>query len=156
MDAKMSLSRREVAVVSDPSSTKFTYDDLASFPEDGKRHELVDGEHYVTPAPNTRHQRISMRLTRALLLHLEKHPVGELLAAPFDVVLSDLDVVEPDLLFVSSENLQRITDKNAQGPPDLVIEVLSESSRKHDEVRKRKLYDQIGRASCRERVYGLV
>ena len=131
-------------MASNSSSTKLTYEDYLTFPNDGRRHELVEGEHFVTPAPNTKHQRIVGRLFFELQTHLRAHPSGEVLLSPYDVVLSDLDVVEPDLVYVGRENQNRITEANLQGPPDLAVEVLSESNRRHDEVTKRKLYERAG------------
>ena len=84
------------------STAKLTYDDFLLFPDDGQRHELIDGEHYVTPSPVIRHQVLSRRLTEALLNYLGEHPVGELFYAPLDCVFSDFDIVEPDLLLVVS------------------------------------------------------
>jgi Uma2 family endonuclease len=127
-----------------PHHVKFTYEDYLLFPEDGKRHELIDGEHFMTPAPSTKHQRILGNLFLAFGTFLKEHKIGEIFVAPCDVVLSDLDVVEPDLLFISSGRSSIITEKNVQGPPDLVIEILSESTRKTDEVIKRKLYEGHG------------
>ncbi|MFY9270816.1 MAG: Uma2 family endonuclease [Candidatus Manganitrophaceae bacterium] len=126
------------------NKVKFTYEDYLLFPDDGKRHELIDGEHYVTPAPSTKHQRISRKLLIAFGNFLELHKIGEVFYAPCDVVLSDLDVVEPDLLFVSSGRASIITEKNIQGPPDLVLEILSDGTRKTDKIIKRKLYEQHG------------
>jgi Uma2 family endonuclease len=123
---------------------KFTYEDYLLFPDDGKRHELIDGEHYVTPAPKTKHQKISVNLTTAIATFLKHQKIGEIFAAPCDVVLSDLDVVEPDLLFVSSARASIITEKNIQGAPDLVVEILSDGTRKTDEIIKRKLYEGHG------------
>ena len=123
---------------------KFTYEDFLLFPEDGKRHELIDGDHFVTPAPSTRHQRISLRLATAIEVFLKDHPVGELFVAPCDVVLSNVHVVKPDLLFIASSRLAIITERNIQGPPDLVVEILSDNTRKTDEVIKRKLYERVG------------
>jgi len=123
---------------------KFTYEDFLLFPDDGKRHEIIDGDHFVTPAPTTRHQRISLKLSTAIEVFLKGHPVGELFVAPCDVVLSDVDIVEPDLLFVSSGHQSIITERNIQGSPDLVVEILSDSTRKTDEVSKRKLYERYG------------
>jgi Uma2 family endonuclease len=123
---------------------KFTYEDFLLFPEDGKRHELIDGERYVTPAPKTKHQKISVNLTAAIAIFLKHQKIGDVFAAPTDVVLSDLDVVEPDLLFVSSARASIITEKNIQGAPDLVIEILSDGTRKTDEIIKRKLYERHG------------
>lgn len=123
---------------------KFTYEDYLLFPNDGKRHEIIDGEHYVTPSPSTRHQRILGNLHLAFGNFLKQHKLGEVFVAPCDVVLSDLDVVEPDLLFVSSGRSSIVTEKNIQGPPDLAIEIFSESTRKTDEIIKRKLYERHG------------
>ena len=125
-------------------STKFTYEDYLLFPDDGKRHELIDGDHYITPAPSTKHQRVSGNLFAMIWQFLKEHPIGRVFDALCDVVLSDLDVVEPDLLFISAARASMITEKNIQGAPDLVIEILSESTRKTDEVIKRKLYERYG------------
>jgi Uma2 family endonuclease len=125
-------------------SVRFTYEDFLLFPEDRKRHEIIDGDHYVTPSPNTRHQSVSFKLSAAFAAFLKTHRLGKAFAAPFDVVLSDEDIVEPDLLFVSAARSAIITDKNIQGPPDLVVEILSETSRKTDEIIKRKLYERHG------------
>jgi len=124
------------------ASTKFTYEDFLNFPDDGRRHEIIDGEHYVTPSPNTKHQVVSMNLTRAFILYLERRRIGHVFAAPFDVVLSDLDVVEPDLLYISKERAGILTKAHVRGAPDLVVEILSASTRKTDEVTKRKLYER--------------
>lgn len=126
------------------ASRKFTYQDYLLFPEDGKRHELMDGDHYVTPSPSTKHQRTFGRLFRLLSQHVEETGLGEVLAAPCDVVLSDVDVVQPDVLFVSSARSQIVTEKNIQGAPDLVVEIVSESTRRTDELTKRKLYEKFG------------
>jgi len=127
-----------------PHHVKFTYEDYLLFPSDGKRHELIDGEHFMTPSPSTKHQRILGNLFLAFGTFLKEHKIGEIFVAPYDVVLSDLDVVEPDLLFVSSGRASIITEKNIQGAPDLVVEILSETTRKTDEIIKRKLYERHG------------
>jgi Uma2 family endonuclease len=124
---------------------KLTYDDFLLFPDDGKRHELIDGEHYVTPSPNTRHQRISGRLYLLIGNWLEAHPVGQLFYAPFDVVFSNFDVVEPDLLYMSNARATEIlTVKHVSGVPELVIEIGSPGTRKRDETLKRRLYERTG------------
>jgi Uma2 family endonuclease len=127
-----------------PRSVRFNYDDFLLFPEDGKRHEIIDGDHFITPSPNTKHQRISFKLSAAFADFLTTHRLGEAFAAPYDVVLSDEDIVEPDLLFISAARAAIITEKNIQGPPDLVVEILSAGTRKIDEVVKRKLYERYG------------
>jgi len=121
---------------------KLTYDDFVLFPDDGKRHELIDGEHYVTASPNMRHQQISMNLTLMIGSWLEAHPQGRLFYAPFDVVFSKFDVVEPDVLYVSNERSNVLTAPNVQGAPDLVIEIGSPSTRQRDETIKRRLYER--------------
>ena len=127
------------------SGVKLTYDDFLLFPDDGKRHELIDGEHYVTPSPNTRHQRISGRLHLLIANWLEQHPVGEVFYAPFDVVFSNFDVVEPDLLYMSNERAAAIlTAKHVAGVPEIVIEIGSPGTRKRDETLKRRLYERTG------------
>lgn len=127
-----------------PRSVRFNYDDFLLFPEDGKRHEIIDGDHFMTPSPNTKHQRISFKLSATFADFLTTHRLGEVFAAPYDVVLSDEDIVEPDLLFISTARAAIITEKNIQGPPDLVVEILSAGTRKIDEVVKRKLYERYG------------
>jgi Uma2 family endonuclease len=127
-----------------PDALKLTYDDYQCLPDDGKRHEIIDGEHCVTPAPSTKHQRISGNLFLLLGAHIRRSKAGELFAAPTDVLLSDVDIVEPDLVFIAAERLGMITPRYIQGAPDLVIEIVSETTRRRDEVVKRKLYELYG------------
>jgi Uma2 family endonuclease len=122
-----------------PSGVKLTYDDLVLFPDDGKRHELIDGEHYVTPSPSRKHQRVSFNLSGLLWSHLQQHPVGEADSAPFDVVFSEFDVVEPDIVFISNDRRSAVlTDANMQGAPDLVVEIGSPATRRRDETLKHR------------------
>jgi len=139
-----SSTEREEKMIQSAVVVKFTYEDYLLFPENGNRHELIDGDHFMSPAPRTLHQRILRKLIKAFDSFLEKQKMGEIFLSPTDVVLSDLDVVEPDLLFIASKNSHIITEKNIQGAPDLVVEILSESTRKTDEIIKRKLYEQYG------------
>jgi len=133
-----------VALSPPVSSVKFTYEDFLLFPDDGKRHELLDGDHLMSPAPRTKHQSISHHLSRLIGNFLEQAGRGSIFSAPTDVVLSDFDVVEPDLVYVSGARDAIITEKNIQGVPDLVVEILSESSRKTDEIIKRDIYERCG------------
>lgn len=123
---------------------KFTYEDYVLFPQDGKRHELIDGDHYMTPAPDLKHQAVSSNLHRLLGMHIHAMRLGHLFAAPTDVVLSDQDIVQPDLLFVSTAHSSILTPTHVHGAPDLVVEILSESTRRTDEIVKRKLYERYG------------
>jgi Uma2 family endonuclease len=127
------------------AAVKLTYDDFVHFPDDGKRHELIDGEHYVTPSPNIRHQGILGNLYLLIANWLEEHPIGRVYVAPLDVVLSSLDVVEPDLLYLSNERAaQVITPLHVRGVPELVVEIASKGTRKRDETIKRRLYERAG------------
>lgn len=125
--------------------TRLTYDDFLLFPDDGMRHELIDGEHYVTPAPTIRHQRLLGRLHLAMADHLRAHPsAGEVFVAPLDVVFSTWDIVEPDLLFVAADQTGILTEKNVVGAPALVVEILSPSTRKRDQQLKQRLFEKSG------------
>jgi Uma2 family endonuclease len=127
------------------ADTRLTYDDLLLFPDDGKRHEIIDGEHHVTASPNLRHQDLVGRLHLSIGTFLASRPgTGRLFLAPLDVVLSDYDVVEPDLLFVAADQAAILTPANVQGPPALVVEVLSPSTRKRDAQTKRRLFERMG------------
>ena len=117
---------------------KLTYDDFAKFPDDGQRHELIGGRHYLTPSPVTLHQRIVGRLHASLFAFLESRPIGEVFLARLDVVLSDHDIVEPDLLVVLADQPEIVTPKHVRGAPAIVVEVLSPGTRRHDKVRKRR------------------
>ena len=116
-------------------SAKFTYEDFLNFPSDGKRHEIIGGDHYVTLSPNTKHQTVSLNLTLLMGTYLKHHPIGRVFAAPFDVIFSDLDIVEPDLLYISQQGAGILTDQHVRGSPDLVVEILSPGTRKTDESR---------------------
>ena len=125
-------------------AVNLTYEDYLLLPDDGRRHELIDGEHYVTPSPLTKHQRVVLNLSLILGTFVRKKKLGEVFVSPVDVVLSNRDVVVPDLVYVSKERSTVVTEKNLQGSPDLGVEILSESTRKADEITKRKLYERFG------------
>lgn len=125
-------------------TTKLTYQDYILLPEDGKRYEIVDGDLYMTPAPLTRHQVLVGCLLHLFMTYLEAHPIGAVFCAPCDVVLSDVDVVQPDLLLVLNPGKASITEKNVQGAPDLIIEILSPSTAVRDRALKRKRYEYFG------------
>lgn len=127
-----------------PVDIRLTYDDYSLLPNDGKRYEIIEGELFVTPSPNFLHQSVVTNMTYYLSAFLKDHPLGRVLVSPFDVVFSQLDVVEPDVLYVSKARSSVLTDKNVQGSPDLVIEVLSLSTAKMDRTTKLKLYARFG------------
>ena len=121
-----------------------TYDDYCQIPDDGNRYEVIDGILHMSPSPIVRHQTVLANLTLILGIWNKKKKAGRLLFAPIDVVLSEHNVVQPDILFVSNERASIIGEKNIQGAPDLLIEILSEGHRRHDEMTKRKLYEAHG------------
>jgi Uma2 family endonuclease len=124
---------------------KLTYEDFLLFPDDGQRHELIDGEHYVTPSPNTKHQRVSGNLFLMIGSWLEQHPIGRTFYAPYDVIFSNFDVVEPDLLYLSNERMAEVvTPQHVRGAPEIVIEIGSPGTRKRDETIKKHLYERSG------------
>jgi len=128
-----------------PARRAWTYGNLAALPDDHLRHELIDGEHLVTPSPNTLHQTISLNLVRVLLPYLDRHRLGEVRYAPFDVKLSLFTVLVPDLVYFTSERFARaVNEKHATAPPDLVVEILSPGTRRRDKGRKRAVYDREG------------
>jgi len=126
------------------TDSRLTYDDFLLFPDDGQRHELIDGEHYVTPTPVLRHQRLLGRLHLAVANYLVANPGhGEVLLSPFDIVFSKWDVVEPDLMFIARDQYI-LTEKNIVGAPALVVEILSPSTRKRDQNLKLRLFEKHG------------
>jgi Uma2 family endonuclease len=124
-------------------TTRYTYGDLALFPNDGLRRELIGGELIVSPAPQFRHQDVVMQVAGRLWLYSQEHG-GKACAAPLDVYFTHEDVVEPDVLFIRPEHLDRIEEKFVRSAPDIVVEVSSPSTRHLELVRKRNLYERHG------------
>lgn len=122
---------------------KFTYEDYKHTSDD-KRYELLDGDLITVPSPKMTHQRNTKKLANLLDDFVEDQDLGEVFIAPCDVVLSNTDVVQPDILFVSKERSYIVTDDNIRGAPDLVIEVLSPSTAQRDRTLKRTLYELHG------------
>ena len=129
-------------VVINPT-TKLTYQDYARTPE-GEIWELIDGDQFIPSTPGTAHQSVSIRLGSLLHAFVKGRGLGQVYIAPFDVVLSDLDVVQPDLLFISNERSDIITPANVRGAPDLVVEIRSPSTSSRDWTIKRGLYARYG------------
>lgn len=127
-----------------PERVILTYDDYCQLPEDRNRYELFEGELQVTPSPNTRHQRIVVRLGFLLNGYVQGHQLGEIFVAPYDVLLSDITVVQPDILYVSRERQAIVLPAHVRGAPDLVIEVVSPTTSQRDHQAKRQLYARHG------------
>ncbi len=125
------------------TAIKFNYQDYLQLPED-KRYEIIDGELFMVPSPNEAHQRILLTLTIILLNYVKKNKLGYIYCAPFDVLFSEEDIVQPDIIFVSNENRKIITKDNLKGTPDLLIQILSPGTSKRDLGIKKKLYAKNG------------
>ena len=125
------------------SPIKFTYQDYLLLPED-KRYEIIEGELFMVPAPTPYHQNVSKNLFLLLDNYVEDRNLGKVYYAPIDVILSNENIVQPDILFISKERLSIIGQKNIQGAPDLVIEILSPGTAEKDKILKRKLYARFG------------
>ena len=131
-------------MVTAPPVLKHTYADYCLTPDD-ERYELLDGELVMSPSPRLPHQEICMELGALLHLFVKTRGLGRVYSAPCDVVLSETDVVQPDLLFVANERAHILFDgDNVQGAPDLVVEILSPSTAERDRTVKRALYAQYG------------
>jgi len=120
-----------------------TYEDYLTFPDE-PRLEIIEGEAYVVPAPNRRHQEVLGRLHLRIGHFVEQHGGGAVFFAPFDVVLTDTDIVQPDIVFIADEHLDVLTDANVWGTPSWVVEVLSPSNPSHDRKRKLAAYERTG------------
>jgi Uma2 family endonuclease len=123
---------------------KLTWDDLKNLPEDAGRTEIVDGDLIVSPTPSDRHQEISTALAAAIHPFVKRHKLGKFYGAPVHIVLGEHANFEPDLCFLASGNLHRLQSPVIVGPPDLIIEIISESNRTHDTVVKFQNYERYG------------
>ena len=128
----------------DRSAVKLTYQDYCRIPEDGQRHEILDGEHRVSPAPSTDHQSVLLRLGSQLYTQVESKGLGRVFIAPTDLHLSEVDIVQPDLMVILESNLHIITPTKVKGVPDLVVEALSPSTASHDRKAKKERYRIAG------------
>jgi Uma2 family endonuclease len=127
-----------------PTRALLTYSDYAALPDDGRRYELHQGELSVTPAPGVRHQRVILPLGSQLYEHVRARGLGEVLVAPTDCILSNVTVVQPDILYVATDRQAITSERGIEGAPTLVVEVLSPSTARLDRDRKMKLYAEHG------------
>jgi Uma2 family endonuclease len=118
------------------------YESYAAIPYDGKRHEIIQGEHFVNPAPNIYHQQVSRRIQFQLYTEIELTELGVVIDAPVDVQLTDHDIVQPDLVVITKHRFHIITPTKVKGVPDLIVEILSPSNRDHDLMTKRQAYQR--------------
>lgn len=135
--------RAEPVSQNSPATTKLTYEDYQKSSDDD-RFELLDGALMKSSTPNTAHQSVQAELGWRMAQSVREGRLGHLFFAPTDVVLSRTDVVQPDLLFISSDRVDIITPANIQGAPDLIVEIRSDSTAERDESFKRQLYADCG------------
>jgi Uma2 family endonuclease len=123
---------------------KLTYDDYLVLPNDGLRYEILDGDLEMTPAPSPRHQAVSRNLQRLLDRHVTDNRLGCIYDAPIDVILAPTTIVQPDLLFLAAARQHLVSERAIEGPPDLIVEILSPSTARMDQVAKAALYARFG------------
>jgi Uma2 family endonuclease len=120
-----------------------TVEDYRQLPETGPRYQLIEGDLFMAPAPNRFHQDIVCNLHYQLRAYLEKRRIGALYIAPFDVYIDDINALQPDIVFIASEN-DILTAAGAEGSPDFVVEVLSPKTAHLDRISKRRVYARSG------------
>ena len=123
--------------------TKLTFADYLETSDD-ERYELLNGELILSPSPKEIHQFIAGILYFRIVAIVRERSLGKVYFSPFDVVLSDTNVVQPDILFISNERADIITSDNVQGAPDLVVEILSPATAERDRTVKLDLYATHG------------
>jgi Uma2 family endonuclease len=125
--------------------TRWTYAEFARVPSEGStRHEVIAGELVLTPAPTPRHQRVVARITTLLNGFVEGHALGVVFPGPIDVLFAEGDYLEPDLVFVRRGREAVVSDRGIEGPPDLVVEILSPSTESRDRGLKLDRYRHFG------------
>jgi Uma2 family endonuclease len=126
------------------TATKLTYDDYVKLPDDGNRYEIIDGELFVNPSPVPRHQFIVLNIASVLRDYFRARGGGKVLVSPIDVVFADDRIVQPDVLVIKGDRVAIIGAKNVRGVPHIAVEVLSDGTRRYDEIQKRRLYESAG------------
>jgi Uma2 family endonuclease len=132
-----------MAAVLEKQARRWTYEDYYKL-DDDQRHEIIDGNLLMAPAPTLWHQDWLMNLAVLLRHHILKHKLGRLFIAPVDVVLDDQNTVQPDLVFVSSANVGLLRERAIFGTPDLLVELVSPASARRDRTVKKDLYARFG------------
>jgi Uma2 family endonuclease len=122
---------------------EWTYKDYLNLPDDGRRYEIIEGVLYVSNAPNIDHQFAAFEIAFQIKLFVKEHQLGYVLTAPFEVHLSEkTKPVQPDVLFIKAERWPAPGAKYFEGPPDLIVEVLSPSTRRVDQFIKFRAYEK--------------
>lgn len=121
-----------------------TYEDYLSLPDDRNRYEILEGELVVTPSPTFAHQEVSQNIVHILYSHIKKNSLGKIVTAPMDVIFDETTIVQPDIIFISQEKCHCVTKKGIECAPDLLIEILSSSSKRYDRLSKMQIYGKHG------------
>jgi Uma2 family endonuclease len=127
-----------------PPIKQWTYADYLTLPDDGTRHEILEGELIVMDAPTPSHQEVVLFIARHMQEFVESKKLGKVFIAPLDVVFAPRTFTQPDVIFVSNDRLKIITNSNISGAPDLLVEVVSPSTQRKDRTRKYQLYARYG------------
>ena len=128
-----------------PPQGKWTYEDYARLPDNGMRYEVIRGNLYMSPAPRTKHQEVSFALAVEMHHYSKERALGRVYVAPIDVVLPNLAApVQPDILFITQDNINIVAETKIEGVPNLIVEILSPSNPNHDRQVKFRLYAQVG------------
>ena len=126
------------------STFPLTYDDYALLPQDRNRYEILEGELYMTRSPTLLHQYALIQLAWILMNHVNPRKLGQIFVAPLDVLLSEFNVLQPDILFLHHSKIPPASAKNLQVVPDLVVEILSQTSIEQDRIHKKRIYARHG------------
>ena len=126
------------------AATKMTYEQYCLLPEDGRQYEVIDGELFMTPAPKPKHQEIVLRIAEEVSRFVREKDLGKVFISPIDVLLEPHTVLQPDVLFIRKERLEIVKEEAIEGPPDLVVEVLSPSTFYKDLRKKMWAYSEFG------------
>jgi Uma2 family endonuclease len=127
-----------------PKQGHWTYNNYAALPDDGKRYEIVNGVLFMTPSPGKQHQEASLEIASYLRIYLRQANLGRVYIAPFDVQLSPNMVVQPDVMVILQQNLDKVSSNRVLGAPDLVVEVASPGTATYDRHAKQIAYAQAG------------
>ncbi len=121
-----------------------TYHEYALLPQDRNRYEVLEGELYMTPSPSVAHQNVVTELGSMLRQHVSAYGLGKVFVAPLDVVLTETNVLQPDILFLRTGRVPPRGAKNVTVAPDLVVEVVSPASVEQDREIKMQVYARHG------------
>jgi Uma2 family endonuclease len=124
-----------------PPITRYDYQEMREGPP---YYQVIEGDLVMSPSPNTFHQELAGNIYSSIRRYLDQHSLGTVFVAPLDIFLGDVDVYQPDVMFVSNERRSIITDHGLEGAPNLVVEILSPAAARVDKGAKRKVYARSG------------